>query len=129
MSSAPNCPLVLVVDDEPLVLELLETTLSLAGYEVITASDGVQALEQIHRAPPDAVVLDINMPRLDGFGVLAALSKGECRSTPRVLVLTARHASEDLAKAISMGAADYLSKPFKDSVLLARVARLTRRRA
>jgi DNA-binding response OmpR family regulator len=129
MPPVEHRPRVLVVDDEPLVLELLETTLGLAGYDVVTAGDGVQALEQIRAASPDAVVLDINMPRLDGFGVLAALSAEAFPDPPRVLVLTARHASADVAKAISMGAVDYLSKPFKESVLLARVARMTRRRS
>lgn len=119
---------VLVVDDDRLVVELITTRLGIAGYHTICAHDGVEAMEEIRRSRPHGVLLDINMPRLDGFDVLRLL-RGEpaLRASP-VLVLTARNTSEDVRAAIALGARDYLAKPFDDTVLLTRVARLVRRR-
>lgn len=112
----------LVVDDDPMMLELLVTRLELAGYAVSTARDGLEALRRVHEYRPQGVILDINMPRLDGFGVLEQLNT---RRWP-VLVLTARNQTSDVQKAITLGARDFLSKPFKDNQLLLRVARLLR---
>ena len=75
------------------------------------------------------MVLDINMPNLDGFGVLAELNKRPLAKQPPVLVLTARNGSDDVRRCLSLGAKDYLAKPFKDTQLLARVARLVGRAA
>jgi two-component system OmpR family response regulator len=122
----PHSKRILVAEDDLGVRELIRARLSAAGYDTHTAHDGGEALERIRNLRPDGVVLDINMPVLDGFAVLDFL-KGEprLRGIP-VLVLTARHASDDVRRAVSLGAKDFLTKPFSDAQLMARVARLLR---
>jgi DNA-binding response OmpR family regulator len=117
---------ILIVEDDPSVLDLLTTRLELAGYRTTCAKDGYRALEALNGVQPDAIVLDLNMPNLDGFGVLAALNKRPLDKQPPVLVLTARNAVDDVRRCLSLGAKDYLAKPFKDAQFLARVARLLR---
>lgn len=119
---------ILVVDDDPFVLELLTTRLTLAGYRTYSARDGQEALRRMVDVRPEAMVLDINMPRLDGFGVLRQMGASGLTERIATMVLTARNQGEDVQKAISLGARDYLSKPFRDDMLLARVARLFRKR-
>ena len=114
----------LVVDDEPMLVELIQTILERAGYAVVTAADGRQALEAIRREAPNAVILDINMPGLDGFGVLEQLAADPPASMPKTLVLTARMAMGDVEEAMALGATDYLAKPFSNEVLLRRVGRM-----
>jgi len=117
---------ILVAEDDTGVRELICTRLMVAGYDTHTARNGREAVQRAHTLKPDGIVLDINMPELDGFAVLQELA-GERRlkNTP-VLVLTARHAEEDVKRAISLGAKDFLTKPFNDGQLIARVARLLR---
>ena len=117
---------ILVADDEPDIVELLETLLGLAEYEIITATDGLQALTAIRQERPDGVILDINMPRLDGFGVLEALRQDPPPNPPRILVLTARYSVDDVDRAMALGATDFLAKPFSNKTLLIRVLRLVR---
>jgi CheY-like chemotaxis protein len=114
----------LVVDDEPMLVELIQTILERAGYAVVTAADGRQALEAIRREAPNAVILDINMPGVDGFGVLEELAADPPPSMPKTLVLSARMALGDVEEAMALGASDYLAKPFSNEVLLRRVGRL-----
>jgi DNA-binding response OmpR family regulator len=116
---------VLVAEDDAGVRDLVRTRLFQAGYDVHTARNGGEALRRIRELQPNVVVLDINMPELDGFGVLKALEADPAPGT-RILVLTARHAADDVRRAMALGAKDYLAKPFNDAQLLARVARLTR---
>jgi DNA-binding response OmpR family regulator len=118
---------VLVVDDDRSIVELVCTRLTLAGYNAFAARDGHEAITHLTGLRPAAMVLDLNMPSLDGFGVLAQMGKEGTDRTP-TLVLTARHATTDVQRAISLGARDYLSKPFNDNQLLMRVARLMRKR-
>jgi two-component system OmpR family response regulator len=115
---------VLVVDDDPYILELIVTRLEIAGYITRSARDGSQALQRLADFRPEAMVLDINMPVMDGFGVLMHMKAQGLTEKTLTMVLTARNAAEDVAKAIQLGAKDYLAKPFKDEMLLARVARL-----
>ena len=116
----------LVVDDEPMILDLLVTRLELAGYQVVTARDGHEALKRIADTQPHAMLLDVNMPRLDGFGVLSHLkSTGRIKQLP-VMVLTARNQTNDVQEAVGLGVRDFLAKPFTDNQLLLRVARLLR---
>lgn len=115
---------VLVVDDEPALLDLLETLLTLADFEVLTAGGGQEALALARIAAPRVMVLDINMPGLDGFAVLQSLRDDPPPERPRILVLTARNAPGDVQRATALGADDYLSKPFSNKVLLARIQRL-----
>ena len=116
---------VLVVDDEPDVLEALETALELDGHRVTTAGDGLDALTTLGRGEFDAIVLDVLMPRLDGFEVCRRLRAAGNR-TP-ILILTARDSEEDTIHGLDLGADDYLVKPFALGELLARVRALLRR--
>ncbi|MBW8304496.1 MAG: response regulator [Brevundimonas sp.] len=117
---------ILVVDDDPMILELLVTRLELAGYQVVTARDGHEALKRIAAAQPHAMILDVNMPRLDGFGVLRHLKSTERGQSLPVMVLTARYQASDVQEAIRLGAKDFLAKPFTDNQLFLRVGRLLR---
>ena len=115
---------ILIAEDDEFIRELLVTRLELAGYRTAEARDGRGALERWATFLPDVAILDINMPRLDGFGVLAALrDRDQLKKTP-VLILTARTARADLERARSLGATDYLLKPFNDQNLLQRMSRL-----
>ena len=119
-------PKILVAEDDEAVLDLLTTRLELAGYWVVGAQNGLRALQAIRETRPAGVLLDVNMPLMDGFEVLATLKHGGDRERVPVLMLTARNAADDVLKAISLGARDYVTKPFDDAQLLARVARLIR---
>lgn len=118
---------VLVVDDDRSILDLVVTRLQIAGYRTAFARDGAAALDAVRVAAPHAMVLDLNMPGIDGFDVLRRL-KELGLPTPPTLVLTARNAPRDVSEIIRLGARDYLTKPFRDQDLLARVARLLRHR-
>jgi two-component system, OmpR family, response regulator MprA len=117
--------LVLVTDDDRAVREALERALQLAGYEVELASDGDSALAAIDQRTPDAVVLDIMMPGLDGLDVTRRLRRGGNRVP--ILLLTARDAVGDRVEGLDAGADDYLPKPFALDELLARIRALLRR--
>jgi two-component system response regulator MprA len=111
---------ILVVDDDRAVRESLRRSLQFNGYQVETAGDGLQALESVTAARPDAMVLDVMMPRLDGLEVCRRLrSTGD--DLP-ILVLTARDAVSDRVSGLDAGADDYLPKPFALEELLARAA-------
>jgi two-component system OmpR family response regulator len=126
MASAPRSARILVVDDDPMMLELLTTRLDLAGYEAHGARDGRQGLARLRDLRPAAMVLDINMPEMSGFDVLQRLREtGQISALP-VMVLTARHETSDVQTAIELGARDYLSKPFNDQQFLLRIKRLLR---
>ena len=116
---------VLVVDDEPAVRESLTNSLVFEGYEVVAASDGVEALDRVRNERPDLIVLDVLMPRLDGLTTCRRLRAGG-DITP-VLMLTARDMVGDRVTGLDAGADDYLVKPFELDELLARVRALLRR--
>jgi CheY-like chemotaxis protein len=105
-------PSVLVVDDEPQVVWVLEFSLQGEGYETFTAHDGFEALDQIERHHPDLMVLDVMMPRMDGWSVLEAVAELPIEARPRVVMVTALASSIDQARAKQMGAAAYVPKPF-----------------
>ncbi|HEX2800788.1 MAG TPA: response regulator [Phenylobacterium sp.] len=117
-------PRILVVEDDAGVRDLVRTRLVLAGFETHTARNGAEGVNRVLEVRPDAMVLDINMSEMDGFGVLRTL-RDQNRLVP-TLVLTARHAAEDVRLAISLGAKDYLTKPFSEQQLLARISRVLR---
>jgi two-component system response regulator MprA len=116
---------ILVVDDEPAVRDSLERALRLEGYEIGLAADGVEALSTIAADDPDAVVLDVMMPRVDGLEVCRRMRSVGDR-TP-VLMLTARDAVSDRVAGLDAGADDYVVKPFALDELLARLRALLRR--
>lgn len=117
---------IVVAEDDEAILELIRTRLEIDGYAVSYARNGHAALDIIRTVRPSAVVLDLNMPSMDGFGVLEGLTRLK-GPRPPVLVLTVRNAPEDVKRCLALGAKDYLSKPFDDQVFLKRVARLVRR--
>ena len=117
----------LVVEDEPDLLTVISQSLREDGYAVDTAADGEEGLSKARGATYDAVVLDLMMPRKDGFAVIKELRKGG--SAVPVLVLTARDALPDRVKGLDSGADDYLTKPFELAELLARLRALIRRSA
>src|SRR5262249_57993604 len=100
---------IVVADDDPQLLRLVTRNLQLDGYEVIAASDGQQAVEQIEAHAPDLVLLDVMMPRLDGFTVCQRIR--EFSSVP-IIIVTARGQDQDKVRGLDLGADDYLSKPF-----------------
>jgi len=116
---------VLVVDDDRAVRESLRRSLEFNGYAVALASDGAEALAAIGKAPPDALVLDVMMPRLDGLETTRAL-RAAGNDLP-ILVLTARDSVGDRVEGLDAGADDYLTKPFALEELLARLRALLRR--
>src|SRR5215207_5546551 len=116
---------ILVVDDEPAVRAALQRALALERYEVDLAADGHEALERLAAFPPDAVLLDVAMPRLDGLEVCRRL-RAAGDQTP-VLMLTARDAVDDRVEGLDAGADDYLVKPFALRELQARLRALLRR--
>ena len=115
---------ILVVEDEPVLVEALEYSLTRQGYQVYTAGDGLVGLETARRERPDLIVLDIMLPKMDGLEVCQAVRRE--MNTP-ILMLTARADEVDRVVGLEMGADDYLTKPFSMRELLARVKALLRR--
>lgn len=115
----------LVVDDEPNILELLATSLRFAGFEVVTAPNGREALEKAETEHPDLAVLDVMMPDLDGFAVTRKL-RAAGRHFP-VLFLTAKDGTEDKVTGLTVGGDDYVTKPFSLDEVVARIRAVLRR--
>ncbi len=115
---------ILTADDDPQLLRLVARNLELEDYDVLTASDGKQALEQIEAKEPDLVLLDVMMPRMDGFTVCQRVR--EFSSVP-IIIVTARGQDQDKVRGLDLGADDYLTKPFSVDELLARVRAVLRR--
>ena len=115
---------ILLVDDEERILNFLKTKLKLLAYEVITASNGIEAIEQIQGQEPDLVVLDVIMPKMDGFLTLKQL---RTFSSVPVIMLSARGDDSDRIKGLGLGADDYLPKPFNPDELVARIEAIRRR--
>lgn len=115
---------ILVVEDEPVLLETLEYNLKREGYRVLTATDGWAAVETARREHPDLVILDVMLPGIDGFEVCRILRR---ESTVPILMLTARTDEVDKVVGLEVGADDYVTKPFSMRELLARVKALLRR--
>ena len=116
---------ILVVDDDLELLRLIAFALRQAGYMVLEAQDGPSGVALFERERPDLVVLDVNLPRLNGFEVLKRIRAAS--SAAPVMMLTVRSAEEDQVQGLDLGADDYLAKPFSPRTLLARVRALLRR--
>jgi CheY-like chemotaxis protein len=104
---------ILVVDDEPNIVDLLALVLRGEGYEVHTANNGVEALKSIPQVKPDLVILDVNMPQLDGWNVLSTIRSTESTRTLPVLMCTNRDLISDVERAEVLGATGYIPKPFE----------------
>ena len=115
---------VLIVEDDADIGQVLQRSLQLEGYEVVIAPDGVSALERAYDFEPDAVILDLGLPRLDGIDVAKRIRKD---SDVPILILTAREGIESRVAGLDAGADDYLVKPFERQELLARVRAMLRR--
>lgn len=125
MTSTDSSPSrVLVVDDEPMVLEVVTAYLERDGFQVVTATSGREALAAIEKARPDLVVLDVMLPEIDGFDVLGRIRRTS--DTP-VILLTARTEEPDRVLGLELGADDYVVKPFSPRELAARVRSVLRR--
>jgi CheY-like chemotaxis protein len=111
-------PSVLVVDDEPQVVWVLQFSLESEGYETYTANNGVEALDRIAEHHPQLMVLDVMMPRMDGWTVLERLLELPREERPRVVMVTALASLRDRAKAAELGADAYVPKPFDVDELL-----------
>ena len=122
-------PLILAVDDEPANLALLRKLLTRQGYDVVEASDGLSALRAIDEHQPDLVCLDVMMPKLDGIEVCQRLRLQPEHAGLPILLLTALDRTEDKARGLEAGANDFLSKPFDESELSARLRSLLRTKA
>ena len=117
-------PLLLVVDDDAAILQILVQELEAAGYVVVSAENGAEALSRFHETAPDLILTDLAMPRMDGLAVIEAVRR---RSSTPILVLSVRGHESDKVRALDLGADDYVTKPFSLAELLARVRTQLRR--
>lgn len=115
---------ILIVDDEERIRTFLKSKLSASGYTVLTAKDGMEALDKIRVEEPDLVLLDVLMPRLDGIETLKEI---RTFSAVPVIILSAKGSDADKIKGLNLGADDYMAKPFNPSELLARIEAVKRR--
>jgi len=115
---------ILVVDDDQRILNFLSAKLKASGYQVLTASNGLEGLEQAQAQEPDMIVLDLLMPKMDGLEMLKELRSF---SAVPVIILTAKGANSDRIKGLQLGADDYLPKPFNPDELVARIEAVRRR--
>ena len=118
---------ILVVEDEESIRTLITLNLQAAGYTVEEAKDGTQALEKIKSVKPDLVLLDWMLPGLDGLDVLRSLKADPVFATLPVIMLTAKSEEHDIVLGLEMGATDYITKPFSNKVLIARIRAILRR--
>ena len=119
---------ILVVDDEPDLLEFLHLRLDLAGYDPFRARSGEECLDCIANIRPDALIIDLNMPGMGGYGVLRTMQEDRLLATIPTMVLTGRNQADDVKQALALGAVTYLAKPFEDKLFLSRVRQLVKRR-
>jgi two-component system OmpR family response regulator len=120
-------PKLLVVEDDPNIVELLSASLRFAGFDVSAATNGVEAVSAARASRPDLVVLDVMLPDLDGFEVIRRMREGGVR-TP-VVFLTARDSTDDKIRGLTLGGDDYVTKPFSLEELTARIRAVLRRSA
>jgi len=113
---------ILIVDDEPNILLSLEFLFKKEGYQVFIARDGAEALELVERSLPQAIILDIMMPKVDGYEVCQYLKQKHAEM--KIIFLTAKSKEQDMAKGLEMGADLYLTKPFSNKNLVSKVKEL-----
>ncbi len=125
---SPVMAKVLVVDDEPDAVELVSFNLKAAGYEVVTADDGNEAIKRARQHSPDLVLLDVMLPEVDGLEVCKLLRRDPVTSGVPIIMLTAKAAEIDRVLGLELGADDYMTKPFSPRELVLRVKNLLKRR-
>jgi len=116
-------PRILICDDDPVILRLLQVNLELEGYEVLLAHDGEEAYEVAAKESPALVILDIMMPRMDGYQAVEALKADEKTASIPIVFLSAKAQQSDIDRGLRHGVSDYLTKPFDPSELLEVVQR------
>ena len=116
---------ILVVDDSPTVVKFVSFSLKNKGYNVLTAGDGMEAIETISGAQEEIalVITDLNMPNLDGYSLIHTLRESEKHAQTPIIILSSEDAEDDRARGLEVGANSYLVKPFKSSLLLAEVSK------
>ena len=115
---------ILLVDDEPNIVLLLETRLKANGFDVVSAADGLAALEAVKKEKPDLIILDLMLPKMDGYKVCGLLKKDTRFSKIPILIFTARAQAEDVKLGQELGADAYLVKPFDPKTLLEKIQEL-----
>ena len=117
-------PLILVVDDEPDLVQLISLRLKIAGYDVMAAYNGQEALDQVKQTKPSLIILDLMLPKLDGYKVCRLLKFDERYRDIPVLIFTARAQEQDVKLAIECGAEAYMTKPFEPKIFLDKLTEL-----
>lgn len=115
---------IMIVDDEPNIVLSVEFLMKRAGYEVVTANDGQQALDLLAQTDPDLMILDVMMPRKNGFEVCTEVRADPGRAKLPILMLSAKGRDVEVKKGLSLGASAYITKPFSTHDLVAKVAEL-----
>jgi DNA-binding response OmpR family regulator len=115
---------ILLVDDHPDIVRLLEISLKAEGHEIVTARNGVEALEAVNRDRPDLMILDVVMPELDGYRVLSRIRSSPALRDMVIVMLTVRDQPGDVALGLDLGADFYLSKPFRPTEITSLVRRV-----
>ena len=123
VASSDGRPLVMVVDDSPTVRKLVSLTLERRGYRVISAFDGVAAIKELGTCRPDLILLDINMPRLDGYRLCKLIKKHEATQSIPVVMLSGKDGMFDKLRGRLVGCSDYITKPFEADALTHKVAK------
>lgn len=118
---------IVIVEDEPDILEVLSYNLKREGYEVLTASDGVAALALIRRETPDLILLDLMLPGMDGIEICGSIKKDPQTQNCLIIMVTAKGEESDIVLGLGVGADDYIAKPFSPRELIARVKAVMRR--
>ena len=114
----------LVVDDDFALADVISFALRRSGYEIVLAHDGITALERWENDQPDIIILDLNLPKLDGFGVCQRI---RAKAKTPIIVLSVRNSEDDIVEGLQLGADDYMTKPFSPRQMLARVEAVLRR--
>ena len=116
---AETSPRVLIVDDEPIILRLLQVNLRLEGFDVVACSNGEDALRRAEQQPPDVAVLDVVLPGIDGFEVCRRLRLAPATADVPVVMVTAQAQDEDRERGYALGVFEYVTKPFQPAALVA----------
>ena len=127
-ASSPTKPVILIADDDEDILHLIAFRLERSGYTVVSAKDGAEALQLAREHVPDLAVLDVRMPKLDGYEVTRALRADEATRRMPIILLTAKVQDDDVQRGFDAGADDYVRKPFSPQELRARVQAILGRR-